>query len=337
MATAPALDSVFSPVERDRSKRGGLFRFFQRGLKRLDLICRFFFGGLLLLSAGLKTHLLLTEPQTASYPLHVTVVEAQLIVGGALVAGCILWLGRLAGLLLFSSFLVYSLFQAASGAQSCACWGKFSEHVTVWLSTAIDASAVMAFSKWRPRADPVAFFSASVPLVPALAVLAFLVQVPDSLAYPRLLLTSPVIGIGELPQAGSVDLVLSLKNTHSLPVVIDEVGTSCPCLSARLPFEVSPGRKTGFVLTLDMAREPDFVGNLVIRFAGRVRARRELVFAAQVKVTATGRRLWNGWSAVWRANPLLAGRHSIRCDALTASGAVCVALVKVELRADTNS
>jgi hypothetical protein len=241
------------------------------GRKRLDLICRFFFAGLLILAAGFKADLLLTEAETPRYGFQVALIETELIVGAALALGCMLSVARWAALLIFSVFFVYSFLQAASGAQSCGCAGKLSEHVTPWLSTAIDVAAVFAFWKWRPRARAVPFFSVPVMLVPALAVLVFLLQVPGSLAYPRMVLPSAVIELGDLPQAASRNFVLNLKNTHSLPILIDEIESSCPCLSADLPCEIAPGAEAAVPLTLDLAREPTFSGKLSIRCAGRTR------------------------------------------------------------------
>jgi hypothetical protein len=121
---------------------------------RAYAVVRITFGLLLLAAAGSKAYQMATAPLLATgIPsarwFLIVIVEFELALGLALIAG--LWADALRRIAIgtFSLFAIVGLYQGAIGSGSCGCFGDIA--VSPWLVFAIDMSALTAF--WRCRPD----------------------------------------------------------------------------------------------------------------------------------------------------------------------------------------
>ncbi len=72
-----------------------------------------------------------------------------------------------------------------------------------------------------------------------------------------------LVDLGLVALAGRVDEVIALKNRGTTAVTISRVETSCDCLRVSLSErEVAAGGFVAARVMLDLAGEPDFIGNL---------------------------------------------------------------------------
>ncbi len=196
-------------------------------------------------------------------PLRFLVIEIEVALGMALVCGIRAGLSRLASLVLFGFFVVLNLSQAALGARTCACGFDLNP----WLMAVLDLGLLTLLWYWRPaaqQASPLRFaLAGSVLTLPAFAGLLG----PNLDSYPRLVLSSPVVELGRMTQGQSRAFSLALSNVHDRPVVLHRIESDCSCLKAEnLPWQLEPFQKAGFPLSLDLASEPGFTGNLEIEF-----------------------------------------------------------------------
>ena len=111
-------------------------------------------GLLLIISAALKVHQLLTEPIISqsfwsSWEFLVFHVPLELALGVWLISGLLRKAGWLAGTLCFGVFIGFTLYRALIGAESCGCFGTV--HVNPWITlSAIDVPFFVAFLIFRP-------------------------------------------------------------------------------------------------------------------------------------------------------------------------------------------
>ncbi len=231
-------------------------------------------GGVLLVAAGLKTHRLFSDPSSSSgifssHWFQLMLVEAEVACGLALCLGLYPRLTRWAALLLFVCFLGAALSQAAAGATSCACFGNVPLHP--WLAVAMDVGLLAALACWSPSEKVIASaWHAAVLCLGALLVFPVaLLAFERSIVYPRLEVSPATVDMGSLTQGERRVFVLRLRNVHQKPVTIHDVESSCPCLRAHaLPWALAPGDEKTVELTLDLVREPEFVGRLLIEITG---------------------------------------------------------------------
>ena len=92
---------------------------------------------------------------------------------------------------------------------------------------------------------------------------------------------------GQLPPGSEVEKVIWLKNHGNEPVTVSEVESSCSCLTLRLDrATIEPGGQTEATAVLDLNKEPDFTGGLLMTIKGftRDRATRKEVFELTAEV-----------------------------------------------------
>jgi hypothetical protein len=124
---------------------------------------------ILLVAAGLKAHQLATDPFVTlaprpsslaplpsslapllhSRPFLIGIVEFELLLGLLLLSGILPRLTYASSVLCFGGFALVSLYKAISGYASCGCFGRVP--VNPWYTFALDAAAVVALLRWRPR------------------------------------------------------------------------------------------------------------------------------------------------------------------------------------------
>jgi len=88
---------------------------------------------------------------------------------------------------------------------------------------------------------------------------------------PKTLLTpsATTIDLGIVPQAGREQETFSLTNCGTKPVEISKIETSCDCLDIRLSRRViGPSEKLLATTSLDLSKEPNFLGGLAIEVKG---------------------------------------------------------------------
>ena len=92
-----------------------------------------------------------------------------------------------------------------------------------------------------------------------------------------------------MTQGQRVEFNLRLVNLHDRPVVVDHVHASCSCLQATtLPCLLNEGESKAFSFVLDLAEEPEFVGNLSIDYSGHTPENLRLFGANVVLVVRKG-------------------------------------------------
>jgi hypothetical protein len=129
-------------------------------------------GLMLLVAAGLKAHQLATDPFVTlahrsplpsgegwvraltpaflhSRPFLIAVVECELLFGLVLLSGILPRLTWALALLCFGGFALVSLYKGISGESTCGCFGRVP--VNPWYTFTLDAFAVLALLRWRPR------------------------------------------------------------------------------------------------------------------------------------------------------------------------------------------
>jgi hypothetical protein len=107
------------------------------------------------------------------------VVECELLFGLVLLSGILPRLTWALSLLCFGGFALISLYKGISGESTCGCFGRVP--VNPWYTFTLDAFAVLALLRWRPRGLPrshIHTFSRSATVL----TLWFLVGAPVALA-----------------------------------------------------------------------------------------------------------------------------------------------------------
>lgn len=241
-------------------------------------------GGVLLLASALKSHQILTEPAVSSRSPVVVLIGVEMLVGLALILGTYPWTLRWIALALFAGFFVTSIYKLHSGASSCGCLG--SVEITPSLVMVLDLGVLIALWFWKPIPSPQ---TSSPRLILLLALLsaggAFLLAWKEaSFPYPRLVVPSPVVNLGSVTSGSEHEFELVLRNTHAQQIVVSRLEVSCSCLTATgSPWIVPPKQEHTVRFHLDLGKEPQFAGQLLIEIQGHVPTG-EAAFAAQVQV-----------------------------------------------------
>jgi hypothetical protein len=100
---------------------------------------------------------------------------------------------------------------------------------------------------------------------------------------PTLLVSPEEFNAGELRPNSKAFGDLRLSNPGPNPVEIRRIRTSCPCLTITLDkLALAPGESIRAKMTLDLSREPDFRGGLLIEAVGED-AEGELAFSVSLR------------------------------------------------------
>ena len=233
-------------------------------------------GSVLLAAALLKSYglftsrtvplLLLTQPWFV-----LTVAQFELFLGLWLWSGLYpTWSWR-AALVCFFCFFAVSLYQALAGERSCACFGPLT--VAPWIMVGVDAAivALLALAGLPtpfPAGEKKRLGFVTVWLVLATGGLAGYALMP---AVTDLLFVSPsILELGSVEQGSYHQATFTVRNPRSEPVTIAQIDSTCPCLSFSIdPPTVPPGGENHVVASLDLGREPDYIGRLAIDVHGR--------------------------------------------------------------------
>jgi hypothetical protein len=257
------------------------------------------FLGLLLLATGaLKTHAAFADKPVETY-LHISgwsllaIAEFEFVLGGWLITGVFPRLARRCALMTFFCFLAVSLLTALNGERSCSCFGELK--VSPWIAASIDSAALMALFQWRPREDTSTnTFSRSrrallIVFAPVLLVLPVAFALSEDAHSPLLIPSQDVVDLGVLHAGEWRNASLYLTNQRDLPVDIETIQSSCPCLFLEcVPRVVPPSGTAKVIVTLDLGKEPSFVGNLRIRTQGKTRSG-ALAFSVQLCLSGESR------------------------------------------------
>lgn len=99
---------------------------------------------------------------------------------------------------------------------------------------------------------------------------------------PLLMPSKHIMDLGVLSPGEGRNSCLSLANEGAMPVEIETITSTCPCLFLEcIPRVVPPSATAQMSVALDLGKEPSFVGNLRIRVQGKTRSG-ALAFSLQV-------------------------------------------------------
>ena len=104
----------------------------------------------------------------------------------------------------------------------------------------------------------------------------------------RLVVDPDPVSLGFLRPGEQGHVTFTVRNPESNLMVVDEVKSSCPCVSvSNLPARIDPGGSARFVVSFDPAEEPDFRGGLSVELIG-MGPDRAVLFRTQVKLRISG-------------------------------------------------
>jgi hypothetical protein len=213
----------------------------------------------------------------------VSLIYLELGAGLALLTNVSPRLLRSIALVLFAAFACVALSKVAAGNRSCSCAGN----LTILPSLAVvgDLFIFGALWRWRPECRPGSSWLKAGLTLGLLTVAPWpLLAAFRPAPYPWLIVT-PVIDLGQLAAGERRSFALRLENPHDQAVEIVAVESTCPCLeSAGVPARVRPGEAQALDISLDLSREPAFVGPLSLKVTGRT-ANGAIAFATQLGVS----------------------------------------------------
>lgn len=238
-------------------------------------------GFLVLLTGSLKTHTAFAGKPVETYlrvgPWELlAIAEFEFFLGGWLITGVYPRLARRCALMTFLCFLAVSFLTAFNGERSCSCFGELK--VSPWIAAFIDSAALIALLLCRPPVDAStnrpswrrALLIVFALVLPALPV-AFAVS--GDAHSPLLVPSTDVVDLGVLHAGEWRNASFYLTNQGDLPVDIETIQSSCPCLSLEcVPRVVPPSGTAEMIVALDLGKESSFVGKLRIRAQGKTRS-----------------------------------------------------------------
>lgn len=248
-------------------------------------------GLLLLVTGGLKIHAAFSDKPIESYFFHsrwelLGIAEIEFFLGGWLITGVYSRLARRCALMTFFCFLAVSLLTAFSGERSCSCFGALQ--ASPWIAATIDFIALIALFLCELSANPSTnafplLWNAFLVVYPVpLLTLPIALAVSGDPSSPLLLPSEHVVDLGVLSSGEWRNSSLTLTNKGAMPVEIEAITSSCPCLSLQcVPRVVPPSGTAQLSVTLDLGKEPSFSGNLRIHVQGKTRSG-ALAFSVQV-------------------------------------------------------
>lgn len=249
-----------------------------------------FLGLVLLIAAVLKGQELVAVAvnSVTQWWLQTALVGFEFCLGIWLLSGLYSRYARWVAMGTFVCFLVVATFQAVMGKVSCGCLGAMQ--VAPWITAAFDAGALIALSITVPLVqETLPIKNRGFRLVSVFGLLmlgsgAFAIAAISARG-PTLVVSPTPIDMGIVPQKGKKIQEFWIANTGSVSVEITKVETTCPCVLVKLTEMVIPAQgKVRGLIDLDMAIEPDFVGDLEINIRGTEQGMKT-VFEGNVNVT----------------------------------------------------
>ncbi len=228
-------------------------------------------GIVLVLAGTLKGRQLLADPSWEGglgFPRELLLGTAafELAFGCWLLIGLYRCLTRWLALAWFTGLAAVALAQALGGAPACPCLGELQTYPLVVF--AFDVAAVAALGWWAPKDRP------SRRLLPAALLLSLLpavVLLGLDRHYSKPTLFAE-IDLGDLTQGEKKQQKFHLVNDSGSLLEVAAVETSCPCAGIGLEQPtVPPAQALAGIVTLDLARRPEFVGDLVLEARGLTR------------------------------------------------------------------
>jgi hypothetical protein len=259
-------------------------------------------GTVLLATAGLKIHGLVTDPYSQESILFtprmlVAVIEVELL-GLWLLSGWATRAAWVAALVFFGLLSAASLYLALEGQRSCGCFGRVE--VSPWTTLGLDIAAVVALVVWRPALRQATTAIGSMPyalktalsasVLVAVAGGAFLLLTDDparALAQLRgetLSVDPPVTDVGEGPAGEQRTFAVQLVNHTDHTVRVVGGTTTCQCIATNdLPISIAPHHSEPMTVQIRFRGSPGRFQHrfllytdsedkrwLTARFAGRV-------------------------------------------------------------------
>ena len=168
---------------------------------------------------------------------------------------------------MFSLFAGINGYKAANHYPTCGCFGRFE--VSPVLTAALDTGVVIALMASRPSRPLSAGRSEWAGLVIGVAGgVAGMGLFPGPAAETNPSLRVESLAAGEwiaVRPGGRVEHTFWLANDTADPVTVAEAVTSCPCGRVALGgLVVAPASRSAVTVVIDMAGEPDFVGQMVL-------------------------------------------------------------------------
>jgi hypothetical protein len=228
-------------------------------------------GIILLFAAAIKTYDAAVDSTTLSghcLPpwLMLPVIEAEFFLGVWLLSS--LWTAQ-ARVAACVCFAVVALTQGIAGQRSCACLGQIE--LSPWIAFAFDVCAIGAIFLWRPVSER------SVTALQLRAVLGIALAggagvavvmtnaITETSHHMGLHIVPSLVDFGSLTQGGAASVPIHINNNTDETFAIEEMSSSCVCLwlqpSSRV---VLPGERMSGELWLNLAHEPEFLGNLLM-------------------------------------------------------------------------
>jgi len=233
-------------------------------------------GSLLLFAAGLKVQQFFTSPPSANdglffsgWPLLV-LMDVEIVCGLALLVGFVPRVTRRCCQLLFAGFSAFSVYQLAFGAKTCGCLGNLEVRPLAMIS--LDLVVFASLCSWRPMSCTPRYcsfvFLSVVVFALGLAPTAGWLASPESL--PTVTVMPPSVDLGTSLQGDRIQFSLLLRNdSNQAALMVERFESSCPCLQPKeRSLLLGPREERGLHLEVDLGKEPEFTGHLVIQLKG---------------------------------------------------------------------
>ena len=254
--------------------------------------------GIILLATGvLKSHAAFFDlpvrlPHFSGRWGMVVVAEYEFLLGGWLISGFYHRYAVLSAAVTFICFFVFSAFAALEGEKTCGCFGGLN--FSPWFAVTLDSLALLAITFYKPYGNNL---HRNVPYFtkPAAALICLMVILPLAVAFrgpsssPLFSPSKPTVDLGEVTQAQSRQLSLSVTSQRDYPIQISKIESTCPCLSLDCtPRLVPPFGDVEISGIFDLSREPLFTGKLRI-YITITNVTNDALLTIQVSVTVKPR------------------------------------------------
>ncbi len=144
------------------------------------------------------------------------------------------------------------------------------------------------------------------------------------------------VDLGVLYSGGSARMILKIKNTSDRSCDVAKLESSCECTSLKLQtMKVGPSEETYLLISTDMTKEPDFLGDLRIEAKGSAPSGAEvMLFHIRLSVIAREKVDQLLASRTTPAGQPLVGANEVRSQLTPGAVNVTVAPVDVAQPAD---
>ncbi|VTR93100.1 unnamed protein product [Gemmata massiliana] len=205
--------------------------------------------------------------------LLVPLVAAEATLGLWLCLGLFPRAARLISAAIFAIFAIFSMYQYAIGKSSCGCFGSVS--IMPLATAGLDLLIVFAMIIINPPALPKyknQGWQIVLIILGAVAAGSVAAIAKTSKNNPENVLDPIVHSLGVVIQGQVIESKINIKNISDNKCEISHFQSSCPCLSIHPEFvAIDPGQTVSIDIRIDLAKEPDFYGNLSVEVvaAGR--------------------------------------------------------------------